>query len=335
MLITCLALIPGALAQSYFFGYGVLINLCLCITYAISAEALVLLLRKRKIKQVVSDNSALLTGVLLGLALPQTLPFWMSFIGVWFAIIIAKQLYGGLGLNPFNPAMTGYILLLISFPVEMTAWLPARTIASHFPDFTETLQLIFFEKTAEGMTIEYFRLITDGFTMATPLDYIKTEFTQSKMRSEILSNQYLTDNIYAWTVINSCYLLGGIFLLLRKIIRPHIPLSVLSSLFITSFILYQFDSEATNAPLFHLFSGATMLGVWFIATDPVTAATTPRGRIIYGLCIGFLVIIIRTYGGYPDAIAFSILLLNLAAPTLDHYTRPVIYGHQKEEQANE
>ena len=124
MRLVSIALLPGIFAQVYFLGWGILINLALCSLYAVSAEAFVLKLRKRPIGQTLSDNSALLTGLLIAIAIPPALPWWMSLVGVWFAIIFAKQLYGGLGFNPFNPAMVGYVLLLISFPVEMTSWLP-------------------------------------------------------------------------------------------------------------------------------------------------------------------------------------------------------------------
>jgi len=327
MLYVIFALIPGAVIQINFFGFGVLINLVLCSLFAISAEAFILSLRKRAILTTLKDNSALLTGLLLGLALPPTLPIWMSFIGVWFAIIFAKQLYGGLGLNPFNPAMVGYVLLLISFPVEMTAWLPSSELNISTPSFVDSIELILFSKTNSELTVTDFRTLADGYTMATPLDYVKTEHTLGKMSSEIFNQSIFLSNLTSWQWVNAGFLSGGLFLLLKKIIRWHIPVSVLAGLLITSGILYGFDKDLYSTPLFHLTTGATMLGTFFIATDPVSASTTPKGRVIYGLAIGFLIIIIRTFGGYPEAVAFSVLLLNLAAPTLDHYTKPKVYGH--------
>lgn len=335
MLITSLALLPGLITQFYYFGYGVLINVFLCTLFALLAEAFVLKLRQRNITQTLSDNAALLTGILLGLALPPSLPFWMSLIGVSFAVIFAKQLYGGLGQNPFNPAMTGYVLLLISFPVEMTTWLPAKTMTNQLPSFTEIFQLIFLEQTIQGKSAEDFSVLADGFTMATPLDHIKTEFTRAYRTTEILANTNLITNINACIVINLSYLAGGLFLLAKGVIRPHIPLAIITSLSLTSYLLYQFEPQTNAPPWVHLMTGATMMGAWFIATDPVSACTTPRGRIIYGLLIGFIIVIIRVFGGYPDAVAFSVLILNLAAPTIDHYTKPTIYGHNKGEPSHD
>ena len=328
MLLVCLALIPGATIQTYFFGFGVLINILLCALFALSAEYLFLKLRTRKVENILADNSALLTGLLLAVALPPTLPFWMTFIGVWFAVIFGKQLYGGLGYNPFNPAMVGYVLLLISFPVEMTAWLPSRELSPQLPSFIDTLQLIFIAETSSGATVESFRQLADGFTMATPLDYVKTEATLGHMTTEIFADPRFEANLSGWAWVNLGYLIGGIYLLFNKIIRVHIPLSFLAGIFVTSLVLHLWDAQLFSPPWFHLASGATMLGAFFIATDPVTASTTPKGRIIYGLMIGFLIVIIRSFGGYPEAVAFSVLLLNLAVPTIDHYTKPLIYGHQ-------
>ncbi|WP_444994104.1 electron transport complex subunit RsxD [Aliikangiella sp. IMCC44359] len=330
MLLVCLALLPGAFIQIYFFGFGVLINLLSCALFAIGAEYFVLYLRKRNPLTTLKDNSALLTGLLLGLALPPTLPIWMTLIGVSFAIIFAKQLYGGLGFNPFNPAMTGYVLLLISFPVEMTSWMPSREISLNFPTFIESLQLILFSETSSGHSAEFYRNIADGFTMATPLDYTKTEFTLGHMTSEIFSQQNFSNNLNGWMWVNIGFLLGGIYLLVSKIIRWHIPFSFLLGITITSQALHTYDSQLYTPTWFHLITGATMLGAFFIATDPVSATTTPKGRIIYGLLIGFLVVIIRTFGGYPEAVAFAILLLNLATPMIDHYTKPIVYGHKSE-----
>jgi len=334
MLLVCAALIPGALIQIYFFGFGVLINLLLCAGFAVSAEYFVLRLRNRPAKETLKDNSALLTGLLLGIALPPTLPFWMTFVGVWFAIIFAKQLYGGLGFNPFNPAMVGYVLLLISFPVEMTAWLPSRALAENLPSFSESIQLIFFAQTNEGHTVESFRQLADGFTMATPLDFVKTEATLGLMTSEIFSQARFDANLSGWMWVNVGFFVGGLYLLVVKIIRWHIPVAFLSGLFLTSSVLNLYDPQLFSPAWFHLLSGATMLGAFFIATDPVSASTTPKGRLIYGALIGFLIVIIRSFGGYPEAVAFSVLLLNLAVPTIDHYTKPVIYGHKEDKEAH-
>jgi len=325
MRLVSLALIPGIIAEIYFVGWGVLINLVLCSVYAISAEALVLKLRKRPIKATISDNSAMLTGLLIALALPPVIPWWMSLVGVWFAIIIAKQLYGGLGFNPFNPAMVGYVLLLISFPVEMTAWLPNREIATQLPSFIDSLQLIF-TGSAGGLNLQDYRILADGYTMATPLDESKTAFSQGLMSSEIIQDAHFSTNIHGWMMINLSFMLGGIFLLAKRLIHWQIPVTMLFSIYFISSFLNLIDDQLFLPGWVHLVSGASMLGAFFIATDPVTASTTRKGRIIYGALVGFFVIIIRSFGGYPDAIAFSVLLLNIAVPTIDHYTKPKVYG---------
>jgi len=339
MRLVSFALLPGMLAEIYFLGWGVMINVILCSLYAISAEAFILKLRDRPIKQTLSDNSALLTGLLIALAIPPILPWWMSLVGVWFAIIFAKQLYGGLGFNPFNPAMVGYVLLLISFPVAMTSWLPSASLintelASQHPSFMQSLQLTFVGTTGEGLNLHDFRQLADGYTMATPLDESKTAFSLGLMTSEITQHNQFLPNITGWVWINLCFFIGGLFLLFNRLIRWQIPVSMLISLFVTAAFLNLIDDELFLAGWFHLVTGATMIGAFFIATDPVSAATTPKGRIIYGATIGFFIIIIRTFGGYPDAVAFSVLLLNIAAPTIDHYTKPKVYGSQNEGKAN-
>ncbi len=334
MLWVSLALLPGIAAEIIILGWGVLINIFLCMVYAIVAEATVLKLRSRPIRKTLSDNSALLTGILIGLALPPMLPWWMSFIGVFFAIIIAKQLYGGLGLNPFNPAMVGYVLLLISFPVEMTAWLPTTELAASTPSFLESLQLTFIFETSDGLTIQSFRQLADGYTMATPLDETRTALSLGKMSSEIIAQASFDQNLHGWIWINLAFLIGGVFLIANHLISWRIPVSLLVSVLITGTIFYLIDNQLYLPPWFNFVTGGIMLGTFFIATDPVTAATTPKGKIIFGAMIGCIIVIIRTLGGYPDAIAFSVLLLNIAVPTIDHYTKPRVYGHPKKDAHN-
>ncbi|PHS19570.1 MAG: electron transport complex subunit RsxD [Kangiella sp.] len=335
MLLVCAGLIPGAITQFYFFGWGILINLILCGVFAISAEALVLKIRKRSILKTLKDNSALLTGLLLGLAIPPLLPWWMSFIGVYFAIIFAKHLYGGLGYNPFNPAMIGYVLLLISFPLAMTNWLPTSELLTLKPDLMQSIELTFFGVTNDSLSnisknVTDIKTLADGFTMATPLDHIRTSLTQGFMLSEIQSqsneNVAFTINSNSWIWVNIAYLVGGIYLLFLKIIRWHIPVSIMASMVVSSIFLSMLDDQIYLSASDHLFYGASMLSVFFIATDPVSASTTQKGRLVYGALIGFTLIMIRTFGSYPDAFAFAVILLNIASPTIDHYFRPKVYG---------
>jgi len=318
-----LALIPGIAAHVYFFGIGVLVNILIAGATAVAAEAAVLLLRKRPPLAILKDNSALLTGVLLALALPPLVPWWVTVIGASFAIIIAKQLFGGLGYNPFNPAMAGFVLLIISFPLQMTQWVSPNTLSAEPLSIIDTLAMIFTGSLANGHGI-------DAITAATPLDYVRTHLAQSHMLSEFLSDPIFGGlSGVGWQWINTMYLLGGLWLIYRKVIGWQIPVAMLSALFITAVAFQIGDAETYNSPLFHLFSGGAMLGAFFIATDPVTAATTPKGRLWFGFGIGVLVYIIRTLGGYPDGIAFAVLLMNITAPTLDYLTKPRVFGHER------
>ncbi len=306
------ATLPGLAMLTWLFGIGTLINAVFAVIVALVCEAAFLKARGRAVRFYLSDYSAVVTALLLALSLPPTSPWWLTLIGVSFAIIIAKQLYGGLGMNPFNPAMVGYVLLLISFPVEMTRW-----IAPHeAPSLGESLALFV------GQTS------TDGVTGATPLDTFRTWAGNA---SQLASHDILHGTLAGrgWEWVNAAFLLGGLYLLWRKIITWHIPLGVLVGICISALPFWLYDSVRFASPLFHLFSGAAMLGAFFIATDPVSAATSRNGRLIFGLLIGVLVWVIRSFGGYPDAMAFAVILMNLAAPTIDYYTQPRTYGHKR------
>jgi electron transport complex protein RnfD len=315
------ALIPGTLCMFWFFGWGVPVNLILAGATAMAAEAAVLRLRGRPVKATLADDSALLTGLLLGLCLPPLAPWWIPVTGTLAAIVVAKHLYGGLGYNPFNPAMVGYVVLIVSFPFQMTLWSAPRGVSEQMLPLFDALTLIFGGSPPAGTTL-------DAITMATPLDSAKTGFSVFDTWSEITAGPlfgFLGGRGWEW--INLAYLAGGIWLIRRRVIQWRIPLAVIGSLFILSNPFFAADSDSFASPVFHLFSGATMLGAFFIATDPVSAATTPRGRLWYGAGIGVLVYIIRTWGGYPDGFAFAVLLMNMAVPTIDYYTRPPVYGH--------
>lgn len=330
MLMVVLACIPGLLAQVWFFGYGTLVQLALAILIALLTEGAVLQLRKMPVKKRLGDNTALLTAVLLGVSLPPLGPWWMVVIGTIFAIVIAKQLYGGLGQNPFNPAMVGYVVLLISFPVQMTTWMPPDALQHHPVGFTDTLLTIFGGHNSQGLTAYQLQMNVDGITQATPLDAFKTGLRSGHRTDQVLAEP-LFGGVLAgigWQWINLGFLAGGLFLMWRKIISWHIPLSMLAMLTFCASIAWVISPEAYPSPLIGLFSGATMLGAFFIATDPVTASTTPKGRLIFGALIGLLVWLIRTYGGYPDGIAFAVLLANITVPLIDHYTQPRVYGHR-------
>ena len=335
MLWVAICALPGLLAQCYFFGWGSLIQVMLAGLTAIVFEALVTSLRGRGLKAGVRDNSALLTGMLFGLAIPPFTPWWMTVLGIFFAIVVVKQLYGGLGYNLFNPAMAAYVLLLISFPVSMTGWLPVQSMAQQPASFMDALSLIFTGSSQQGYSVLQMRAMLDGVTAATPLDVMKTNLTLGFTSSEILSRPIF--GLFAgegWQWVNLAYLLGGLVLIYKKQIQWYIPAGMLGALALISFSIYLLDPDGSASPLIHLFSGATMLGAFFIATDPVTASTTIKGRVIFGAIIGVLVYCIRSWGGYPDAVAFSVLLANMCVPLLDHYTKPSIYGQRVAKETN-
>lgn len=330
-----LATVPGIVCLSYFFGLGVLIQILLCISVAIACEAFILKLRKRPLTDTLKDNSALLTGLLLGISIPPLAPWWISVIGVGFSIVIAKQLYGGLGFNLFNPAMVGYVLLLVSFPVAMTNWQVPLELSQHPITFMDTLSAIFTGTTTTGLSVNDLRITIDGITMATPLDTLKTDLTLGFTASESFTKPIFSGFVsVGWVWVNIAFLLGGMWLVFKKIIRWHIPVAVMAAIAIMATLGYIIDPDTHGGPIFHLLSGATMFGAFFIATDPVTAATSNRGKLLFGAMIGLLIYIIRTYGGYPDAIAFAVLLANMTVPVIDMYSKPTTYGHSIKKRGN-
>lgn len=301
MLQVAAALLPGIAVYCWAFGFGILVQLALVIGSAVLFEALVLTLRGRSLRKFLGDGSVLVTGVLLALTLPATAPWWIAVLGAFFAVVFGKQLYGGLGFNPFNPAMIGYVVLLICFPLEMSTWPAAGQPAL----------------AAFGV---------DAMSGATPLDSLRTALIQGSTIPEWQQN---LQGITPWFWISLAYLAGGLFLLARGLIRWQIPTGLMLGLGLPALLFWLIDPNQYAAPWFHLFAGATMLGAFFIATDPVSASTTPRGRLLFGFGIGLLVFVIRSWGGYPDGIAFGVLLMNLCVPMIDHYTRPRVYGHAR------
>jgi len=319
-----LAMIPGTVAMIWYFGWGILINLVLASLLAVLTEAVVLKLRGRPAWPAIRDLSALVTALLFALAVPPTLPWWLTLVGMVFAIGVAKQLYGGLGYNPFNPAMAGYIFLLVSYPVAMTSWLPPYMLAEHVVGFTDSVRLIFTGMPPEGLT-------WDAITMATPLDQMRTQLNQNRIIDEIRASPLWGDfGGRGWEWVGNWFLLGGVFLIWRRVIGWRIPVSMLLGLVLPAGFFWSLDPQTHPFPAFHMFSGGAILGAFFVATDPVSACTTPKGQLMFGAAIGVLVFVIRTWGGYPDAVAFAVLLLNIAAPTIDHYTQPRVFGHDQD-----
>ncbi len=310
-----LALLPGIAAYVWLFGWGIVVQLSFATLLALGAEALMLRLRRRPLLPFLTDGSAIVTAWLLCLSIPPIAPWWITAIGVLFAIVLAKHLYGGLGYNPFNPAMVGYAALLISFPAEMTAWQAPQPL-----DLAQAASLIFLAPPRE---------VLDAVTSATPMDFLRTQLGLDKTVDEVIAHSPLFGYLAGKTqeILNLMFLLGGLWLIKQRIIGWQIPVAMLASLAIMAAVFHLYDPERFASPAFHLASGAVMLGAFFIATDPVSASTTPRGRLIYGAGIGILVYVIRTWGGYPDGVAFAVLLLNICAPTIDYYTKPRVFGH--------
>ncbi|EMN1952037.1 electron transport complex subunit RsxD, partial [Citrobacter koseri] len=330
MMLVLIAALPGIATQLWFFGWGTLFQIILAAVSALAAEAAVLQLRKQPIAAILKDNSALLTGLLLAVSIPPLAPWWMVVLGTVFAVIIAKQLYGGLGQNPFNPAMIGYVVLLISFPVQMTSWLPPHDIAATAPGLLDALQVIFTGHTASGGDMNTLRMGIDGISQATPLDTFKTSLHAGHAVEQIMQYPIYSGMLAGagWQWVNIAWLIGGVWLLWQKAIRWHIPVSFLVTLAVCSTLGWAFAGDSLASPQLHLLSGATMLGAFFILTDPVTASTTNRGRLIFGALAGLLVWLIRSFGRYPDGVAFAVLLANITVPLIDYYTRPRVYGHR-------
>jgi electron transport complex protein RnfD len=315
-----LAALPGIFVLTFWFGIGVLTNLLLATLFALAFETLALKLRRRSARWVLEDLSAVVTAWLLALALPPLSPWWLIAIAIGFAILVAKQLYGGLGHNPFNPAMVGYVVVLIAFPAELSAWLLPAGMEQDPPSLLQSLTVVFAGNGA---------LDLDGATGATILDLTRTELGRGRTLTEIGALPVFGGlGGYGWEWVAMAWLGGGAWLLWKRVIRWQIPTAVIGALGLLATLFWLVDSERYASPLYHLFGGATLLGAFFIATDPVSASTTPRGRLIYGAGVGIVIWVIRTWGGYPDGVAFAVLTMNMMAPTIDYYTQPRVFGQR-------
>jgi electron transport complex protein RnfD len=314
--------VPGITAYVWVFGGGILISLSLATLTALAAEAVLLKIRQRPVKPYLMDMSAVVTAWLLALALPPLAPWWLVVVGTFFAIVIAKQLYGGLGYNPFNPAMVGYAVLLISFPLIMTKWPAPLSLAEHPLSFMDQLHFIFGHGLPTDMKV-------DAITSATPLDYLKTQLMlKHEVASITQAPIFGVVGAKGGELVTGAYLFGGLYLLQQRIISWHLPTVFLAALAAISFAFYVIDPSHFANPLFHLMSGASMLCAFFIITDPVSGPTTPRGKIYFAAGVGVLTYLIRVYGGYPDGVAFAVLLMNMCVPLIDALTQPRVFGHK-------
>jgi electron transport complex protein RnfD len=319
-----LALVPVVLAHVALFGPGLLLQLSVAAVTALVCEAAALRWRRREAAPALKDGSVLVTAVLLALSITPLLPWWLTMLGTACAVLIGKHVFGGLGQNPFNPAMVGYVVLLVSFPAEMTRW-PVPLDAGHH-DWGDLARLAALSFYGVGPTPEW-----DAYTGATSLDALRTGLAQRYTLPELLAREEAVGPLgatgFAW--LNAAALAGGLYLLARGLIRWQIPVAVLVGMLLPAAIASGLDPGRFTGPLYHASAGATMLGAFFIATDPVTAATSDRGRLWYGAGIGFVAWLIRAGGGYPDGMAFAVLLMNAAVPLIDRYTVPRIYGRPR------
>ncbi|WP_423191023.1 electron transport complex subunit RsxD [Actinobacillus equuli] len=326
MLWVMVAMLPALGVQWYFFGYGVFIQVVIAISLAVVIEIALAKLRRKLTAFYLADLSGLLTALILAMSIPPYAPYWIVVIGVIVALLLAKHVYGGLGQNLFNPAMVAYALLLVSFPVQMTGWLVPIDLLNEPPTFSDAISLVFSGVTSDGFSVHQLLGSVDGIAQATPLDSAKTSMqklgVEGVLQSPIFSGMFAN----GWLQINLAFLAGGLLLIYKRIIHWQIPVAMLTMFALLSGLTDLLLPHTHLNVVSQLFSGAMMFGAFFIATDPVTASITPRGKLIFGGLIGLFVYLIRYYGNYPDAVAFSVLLANICVPLIDHYTQPRLYG---------
>ncbi len=319
MIQVCIALIPGIAAYVWLIGPAILVQLVIATFAALLAEAAMLRIQRKPLAMFLSDGSAIVTAWLIALTFPPLAPWWLVFTGTVFAIVIAKHLYGGLGQNPFNPAMVAFAVCIVSFPALMSQW---PSVGLQMP-LLEQINIIL-----------GFAPRVDALSGATPLDALKTALKLGDSNvdvAQLLANQDVFGNFAGrgWEWVAACYLIGGLFLWQRKLITWHAPTAFLGSMTLIAGALWLYNPSQFASPLFHLLSGGAMIGAFFIVTDPVSGCTTPRGKLIFGAGAGLLAYIIRVFGGYPDGVAFAVLLMNLCVPVIDLLTQPAIFGMKK------
>ncbi|MDQ7990880.1 MAG: RnfABCDGE type electron transport complex subunit D [Candidatus Dactylopiibacterium sp.] len=324
MLTVLLALLPATLFNLWLFGLPAILLFACTLGAALGFEALWLAATGRDARAGLADGSAAITGWLLALSLPPWAPWWLGVLGAFIAIVIAKHAYGGLGQNLFNPAMVARVALLVSFPVIMTAWVAPQ------PLFTERAASVAQSFAVLGQGVP------DTMVSATPLGHVKTELSRALPASQSAADAPALPDLLLGRRAGSMgetsvllILAGGLFLLWRRVITWHIPVALLGSLFAAAQLASLADPARYTDGLFHLLTGASFLGAFFIATDYVTSPMSPRGKLIYGAGCGFLTWAIRSYAGYPEGMAFAVLLMNALTPIIDQYTRPRVFGRQR------
>ncbi|MBK1721789.1 RnfABCDGE type electron transport complex subunit D [Thiocystis violacea] len=320
-----LALLPATVFGLWQFGWPAIYLFAATIASALVFEAMSLRVAGKPVRPFLLDGSALLTGWLLAMTLPPWAPWWIGVVGSFMAIVIAKQVFGGIGQNLFNPAMVARVALLIAFPLEMTSFVvPTPLFSAEAPGLLQGLAITF---GGQGF---------DAFSGATVLGHVRTELGQGHELSVILPGLFGPLSGALGTVAGSLgetsallLLLGGLLLLYKRIITWHIPLAMLATVAILATLLHLYDPERYAGALYHLVSGATLLGAFFIATDLVTSPVSARGQILFGVGCGLLVYVIRTWTSYPEGVAFAVMLMNACTPLIDHYVKPRIYGRDR------
>jgi len=323
MLTVVAALLPATLYGFWLYGWPSIFLWLITILFALLGEALCLKLINRQAIPTLLDGSALLTGWLLAISLPPWSPWWVGAVGGLFATMLAKQVFGGLGYNLFNPAMVARVFLLISFPVQMTIWIaPLPITAAAAPGFHEGLLIAL-----NGIPK------LDAVSSATLLGFAKTEYSRgidlmhSLAAASAPANSLLgaragsLGETAAWLIGA-----GGLMLLFMRVITWHIPVAMLAGLALPAAIAHGINPAHYLDVSSHLLSGGAMLGAFFIATDYVTSPNTKIGQLIFGAGCGFITYVIRTWGGYPEGVAFAVLLMNAMTPVIDRYIRPRILG---------
>lgn len=322
---TLAALLPATLFGLYQFGWPAVFLLGVTLLAALASEALSLRLSGLPVWPYLSDGSALLTGWLLALSLPPWAPWWIGVLGAAFAIVVGKQIFGGLGQNVFNPAMLARVALLVSFPVQMTTWPPPHAA---MPGSAEGW--------LGGLAVTGGGVSLDGVSEATPLGAVQEAVGQGEGLPAAMPEGHsllggLLGNMPGSLGETSALLLllGGAWLLFRRIIPWTTPLALLGTVAILTGLLHAANPAHFAGPAFHLSSGGVMLAAFWIATDPVTSPTTRHGQILFGVGCGALTVVIRNWGSYPEGVAFAILLMNALTPIIDHYIRPRALGRDR------
>ena len=325
MLLVMLALTPATVYGLYLFGWPAINLFLITILTCLLVETIALKIMGKSINKFALDGSAILTGWLLAMSLPPSAPWWIGVLGGLLAIVIGKQVFGGIGQNLFNPAMVARVALLISFPLEMTTWAhPSPLFSATAPDF------------AQGLQITFGGWMPDGYSGATTLGHIRTETGQGHVIASFADHLPNISSMALGNIGGSMgetsavlLLLGGVFLLWKRVITWHIPVSMIATLLVLAGLMHGLNPDKYPGMEVHLLAGATLLGAFFIATDLVTSPVSAKGQLVFGAGCGLLVYVIRTWAGYPEGMAFAVLLMNAVTPLIDHYLRPRIYGRDR------